>query len=54
MIARREGLGEERVKEFGICGYTLLQLKWITNRVITLKHMELCSILCVNLDGRGV
>ena len=32
MVARREGLGEEIVKEFGIYVYTLLHLKWITNR----------------------
>ena len=32
MVARREELGKEIVKEFGIYVYTLLHLKWITNR----------------------
>ena len=32
--------------------YTLLYLKWITNK--DLLHVELCSMLCVGLDGRGV
>ena len=29
--------------------YTLLYLKWITN-----KHVELCSMLCGSLNGKGV
>ena len=32
--------------------YTLLYLKWVTNK--DLLHVELCSMLCVSLDGRGV
>ena len=32
--------------------YTLLYLKWITNK--DLLHVELCSKLFVSLDGRGV
>ena len=44
-------MGEEIVREFGMGMYTLLYLKWITNKV---QHMELCSMICVSLDGRGV
>ena len=33
---------------------TLLCLEWITKRNLLLQHMELCSVLCVRLDGRGV
>ena len=32
MVARREGQGEGIVKEFGMDLYTLLYLKWITNK----------------------
>ena len=32
--------------------YTLLYLKWITNK--DLLHVELCSMLFVSLDVRGV
>ena len=41
--------------------YTLLYLKWITNRdipipipVTNVKHIEFCSVLCGSLDGWGV
>ena len=34
--------------------YTLLHLKWITNKDLLYKHMELCSMLCASLDGRAV
>ena len=47
-----EGSGEGIVREFGMDMYTLLRLKWITNMWV--QHMELCSMLCGNLDGRGV
>ena len=51
----REGIygcqnGEERregvVREFEMDMYTLLHLKWVTN-----KDLELCSMLCDSLDG---
>ena len=32
--------------------YTLIYLKWITNKTIV-WHLELCSMLCASLDGRG-
>ena len=32
MDASREGYGEEIVREFGMDIYTLLYLKWITNK----------------------
>ena len=34
--------------------YTLLYLKWITNKDLPYKHIELCSVLCASLDGREV
>ena len=34
--------------------YTLLYLKWITNKGPTVQHMELCLMFCGSLDGRGV
>ena len=34
MVARREGQGEGIVKEFGMDLYTLLYLKWVTNKDI--------------------
>ena len=55
---QREGWEEGIVREF-----TLLYLKWMTNkglhRVHTyiqtyVPHMELCSMLCGSLDGKGV
>ena len=33
--------------------YTLLYLKWITNKDLLYTH-ELCSVLCASLDGREV
>ena len=41
--------GGRIVKEFGMDMYTLLYLKWIIQ-----WNMELCSVLCGSLDGRGV
>ena len=49
IVGGGEGWGEGIVKEFGMDIYTLLYLKWITN-----KHVELCSMLCGSLDGKGV
>ena len=36
--------------------FTLLYLKWITNKdlLLALEHRELCSMLCGSLDGTGV
>ena len=42
-----------RVMEFGINMYTLLYLKWITNKVLLYNTGNL-SMLCDSLDGRGV
>ena len=39
-------------REFEVDMYTLLYLKWITHK--NLLYMELCSILCGSLDGRGI
>ena len=38
--------GEKLVREFEMDMYTLLHLKWVTN-----KDLELCSMLCDSLDG---
>ena len=41
------------VRDCGKVMYTLIYLKWITNKTIV-WHLELCSMLCASLDGRGV
>ena len=47
------GRMKERDREFGIDTYTLLYLKWITNKdLLYIKHRELCSMLYGSLDGR--
>lgn len=50
MVARGEG--EQIVKEFWTDIYTLLYLKWITNKDIPIQHKEFCSVLCTNLNGK--
>ena len=52
IVARRKAGGRD-IWEFGINKYILLYLKWM-NHDLTVQHMELCSVLCDNLDGRGV
>ena len=50
-------MGEGVVREFGMDMYTLLYLKWITNKVLLysrVQHRELCSMLCGCWVGRGV
>ena len=42
---------ERIVKDFGKDMYTLLYLKWITNK--DPLYIELYSMLCGSLDGRG-
>ena len=42
------------VRDFGKVMHTLLYLKWITNKNLLYKHMELCSVLCGSLYGSGV
>ena len=42
------------VREFGIIMYILFYLKWINNKDLLCKHMELCSMLYSSLDRRGV
>ena len=46
--------GKGMAGDFRKVMYTLLCLEWITKRNLLLQHMELCSVLCVRLDGRGV
>ena len=41
-----------RVREFGIHMYTLLYVKWITDRTYCIPRGA-CSRLCGSLDGRG-
>ena len=44
---------KERDRVFGIDTYTLLYLKWITNKnLLYIKHRELCSMLYGSLDGK--
>ena len=54
---QQEGWEEGIVREF-----TLLYLKWMTNKDLHtvhayiqtyIPHMELCSVLCGRLDGKG-
>ena len=45
---------KEIVREFGIDMYTLLYLKWISNKNLLDSTLELYSIFCGSLDGRGV
>ena len=40
--------------EFGIIMYILFYLKWINNKGLLYKHMELCSMLCSSPDRKGV
>ena len=46
--------GAGTVRDFGKVMYTLLYLKQITSKRLTVWHRELCSVLCGSLDGRGV
>ena len=50
----KDGGGRGIIREFGMDVYTLLCLKQITSKRLTLWHRELCSVLCGSLDGRGV
>ena len=47
------GCGEKLVSELGMDRYTLRYLKCITNKDL-LQHMDLWSMLCGSLDGKGV
>ena len=47
-------MGEGIVKEFAMDTYTLLYLKGITNKDLTVQHRALCSTLCGQLGGSGV
>ena len=47
--------GVKIIQECGMDMYTLLYLKWITNKDLqSVWHRKLCSIFCGSLDGRGV
>ena len=50
---RKGGVPEGIVKEFGMDMYTLLYLKWITNKDLLDSPCN-CSMLCGSLDGRRV
>ena len=49
-----EGWGYGIVRELERDTYTLLYLKWIINKDLTISHMELCLMVCGRLDGMGV
>ena len=53
IVTREEGWGEGIVREFGIDMYTLLYLKWITNKDLLFSSREICSMSCGNLDRKG-
>ena len=42
------------VRDFEKVMYTLLYLKWITNKDLLYSTWNSCSMLCGSLDGRGV
>ena len=46
-------MGGGIIRELGRDMYTLLYLKWITNKDL-IQHRGLCSMLCGSLDGRGI
>ena len=46
--------GKEIVREFGMDMYTLLYLKWITNKDLLQSTWNSVQMLCGSLDGRGV
>ena len=54
MDARGEKNGKGIIREFGIDVYTILYLKRIINKDPLCITGEFCSVLCGNLDGRGV
>ena len=54
MVARGERWEEEIVRWFGMDMYTLLYLKWITNKDLLGSTWNPCSMLCGSLDGKGV
>ena len=53
MVVRGDKWGEEMLRKFGINMYTLLYLKWITNKDL-LYSTGNSAQLCGSLDGRGV
>ena len=46
--------GKGIIREFGTDMYTSLNLKWITNKHLTVQHSKLCSMLCGNLDRKRI
>ena len=52
-LKKKHRMGEGIVRKFGIDMYTLLYLKWITNKEL-LYSTEFHSMLCGRMDGRGV
>ena len=54
VVAKRRG-GGGMDREFGISIDKLVYIGWINNKVLLYNmYVELCSILCSSLDGRGV
>ena len=52
MVVRGDKWREEMLRKFGINMYTLLYLKWITNKDL-LYSTGNSAQLCGSLDGRG-
>ena len=54
MVAWGKDGGGGRVRELGMDKYTLLYLKWITNKDLLYSTGNSCLLLCDSLVGRGV
>ena len=52
IVTREEGWGEGIVREFGIDMYTLLYLKWITNKALLYSKGD-SARCCDSLNGVG-
>ena len=46
-------MGGRDGREFGLDRYTLLYVKWITNKDLFVEHMELYSMLYASLNRKG-
>ena len=53
LVTIKEGWAEEIVREFGMDVYTLLFLKWMTNKDLRTAQ-ELGSIFCNNLNWERI
>ena len=54
MVRSREGWEEGIIREFGMDMYTLIYLKWITNKDLLYNTGNSAQPLCVSLNGSVV